>query len=182
MENRRELIPIKPAYHDYTKWMWRYYITRPHPNTALMSETSRTNWNACDAVYKTLSEPDRKLISEYAVQIAHDFTFAGMYADKNKMTSYNVLNRIKYIFRQTAIKRGLWEYWDHDRMERTEQNTTGKAEQHRDDRAGANGEAEAERNETNTKAEEQTTHVFGKAEHSYYNHNTAYTSGTIEQG
>lgn len=141
MENRRELIPIKPAYHDYTKWMWRYYITRPHPNTALMSETSRTNWNACDAVYKTLSEPDRKLISEYAVQIAHDFTFAGMYADKNKMTSYNVLNRIKYIFRQTAIKRGLWEYWDHDRMERTEQNTTGqggKAEEYnRDGRTGA---------------------------------------------
>lgn len=125
--------------------MWRYYITRPHPNTALMSETSRTNWNACDAVYKTLSDPDRKLISEYAVQIAHDFTFAGMYADKNKMTSYNVLNRIKYIFRQTAIKRGLWEYWDHDRIERTEQDTTdqvGKAEGNRDERTNANGKAE----------------------------------------
>ena len=57
------------------------------------------------------------------------------------MTSYNVLNRIKYIFRQTAIKRGLWEYWDHDRIERTEQNTIGqggKAEEYnRDDRTGA---------------------------------------------
>lgn len=139
--------------------MWRYYITRPHPNTALMSETSRTNWNACDAVYKTLSDTDRKLISEYAVQIAHDFTFAGMYADKNKMTSYNVLNRIKYIFRQTAIKRGLWEYWDHDRIERAEQNTIGqggKAEDTADEQTSAFGKAE------------HSVHTFGKVESAHY--------------
>ena len=172
----KELVTIKPAYHDYTKWMWQFYITRPRPRLDYMLEFSRTNWNACNDVYKSLTDNDRKLISEYAVQVTNDFAFAGAYAEKNGMTSYNVLNRIKYILQQTAIKRGLWEYQTADRME-PERDVYGKAED--TERNGADVVRKAEDDRDDRTSDDQTD-MNVKAELTYADHSHAF--GKAERG
>lgn len=106
-------------FSTYADHMWRFYARHMDADTAAMTDASRANWTACDAVYKRLSEEARTYVRiYYATPWFGINTAIRDWCSEHGTNPTDVWRVIRAVQAMAAEERGIIDHYDPDKNTR----------------------------------------------------------------
>jgi len=100
-------------FSTYADHMWRFYARHMDADITTMTDSSRANWIACDAVYKRLNEETRNYIRiYYATPWFNSNTAVQNWCAEHGTSQTDVWRVIRAVQAMAAEERGIIDQYD----------------------------------------------------------------------